>query len=128
MTYSNGASARQLSYDAIIKKIFTKINDRPTRRKKDNLLVEVEKVLVAVSVPGFDWSSKYGLLAETRGGPAYEALSGKVYAHPEKKRTTRNIPIHEDKMGKWQEGENELGVEHVQNSMLYAIWSIGCNL
>ena len=84
MTYSNGASARQLTYDAIIKKTFTKINDRPTRtrRQKDNLLVEVKKVLVAVSVPGFNWSRKYGLLAETRGGPAYEALSCKAYAHP----------------------------------------------
>ena len=54
MTYSNGASARQLSYDAIIKKTFTEINERPTRRQKDNLLVEVKKVLVGVSVPGFN--------------------------------------------------------------------------
>ena len=66
MTYSNGASARQLSYNAIIKKTFTEINDRPTRRQKDNLLVEVETFLVAISVPGFNWSSKYELLAEKR--------------------------------------------------------------
>ena len=66
MTYSNGASARQLSYDAIIKKTFTEINERPTRTKKDNLLVEVKKVLVGVSVPGFNWASRYRLLVETR--------------------------------------------------------------
>ena len=52
------------------------------RDKKDNLLVEVEKVLVGVSVPGFNWASRYGLLAETRGGEAYEARSGKAYRHP----------------------------------------------
>ena len=82
MTHSSGVNASQATYDAIIKKTFTEINKRPTRRQKDNLLVEVKKVLVGVSVPGFNWASRYGLLAETRGGPAYEALSGKVYMHP----------------------------------------------
>ena len=81
MTHSIGVNARQPTYDAITKKIFTKINERPTRRQKDNLLIEVEKVLVGVSVPDFNWVSKFGLLAETRGGPAYEQLSGEVYMH-----------------------------------------------
>ena len=35
-----------------------------------------------VSVPGFNWASKFGLLAETRGGPAYEQLAGRVNMHP----------------------------------------------
>ena len=82
MTHSSGVNARQPTYDAIIKKTFTKIHERPSRRQKDNLLIEVEKVLVVVSVPGFNWSSRFGLLTETRGGPAYEKLSGKAYMHP----------------------------------------------
>ena len=72
MTHSSGANARQPTYDAMIKKTFTEINERPTRRQKDNLLIELKKVLVGVIVPGFNWASKFGLLAETRGGPAYE--------------------------------------------------------
>ena len=82
MTHSSGVNVRQLTYDAIIKKTFTEINDRPTRRQTDNLLVEVKKVLVAVSVPGFNWSSKYGLLAETRGDPAYALPESASYAGP----------------------------------------------
>ena len=49
MTHSSGVNARQPTYDAIIKKTFTEINERPTRRQKDNLLIEVEKILVGVS-------------------------------------------------------------------------------
>ena len=66
MTHSSGVNARQPTYDAIIKKTFTEINEQPTKRQKVNLLVEVKKVLVGVSVPGFNWASRYGLLAETR--------------------------------------------------------------
>ena len=66
MTHSSGVNAREPTYDAIIKKTFTEINERPTRTKKDNLLVEVKKVLVGVSVPGFNWASRYRLLVETR--------------------------------------------------------------
>ena len=84
MTPSNGVNARQPTYGAIIKKTFTKIDEQPIRRHKDNLLVEVGKILVGVSVPGFDWASRYGLLAETRGGQAYQTLSGKVYTDPDK--------------------------------------------
>ena len=66
MTYSNGASARQLSYDAIIKKTFTEINDLPTRRQKDNLLVKVKKVLVAASRPYLLDQLKPGTLTATK--------------------------------------------------------------
>ena len=82
MTHSSGVNASQPTYDAIIKKTFTEIKESTTRRQKDNLLVEVEKFLVGVSVPGFNWASRYDLLAETRGGEAYEKLSGKAYRHP----------------------------------------------
>ena len=75
MTHYSGVNARQPTYDVAIKKTFTKIDERPSRRQKDNLLVEVEMVLVGVSVPAFNWASRFGLLAETRGGPAYEELS-----------------------------------------------------
>ena len=51
MTHFSGVNIRQPTYDAIIKKTFTEIQDRPSRRQKDNLLVEVEMVLVGVSVP-----------------------------------------------------------------------------
>ena len=69
MTFVSGAIVRQTTYNAILKKTFTKIDARPTRRNKDNLLDEVKKVWVGVCVSGFDWASRYGLLAETRGGP-----------------------------------------------------------
>ena len=55
MTYFSGVNARQPTYDAIIKKTFTEIYERPSRRQRDNLLVEVEKVLVGVSVPVETW-------------------------------------------------------------------------
>ena len=92
MTHSSGVNDRQPTYDAIIKKTFTEIHERPTRRQKDNLLVEVEKVPVGVSVQGFNWASMYGLLAETRGGEAYEALSGKVYRHPSNEEPPKLYP------------------------------------
>ena len=92
MTHSSGVNARQPTYFAIIKKTFTEINERPTRRQKDNLLIEVEKVLVGVSVSGFNWASKFGLLPETRRGPAYEQLSGEVYMHPSNEEPPKIFP------------------------------------
>ena len=109
MTHSSGVNARQPTYDAIIKKTFTEINERPTRRQKDNLLVEVEKVLVGVSVPGFNWSSKYGLLAETRGGPAYKALSDKACAHPSNEEPPE---IYPNTRTKWKSGNKEKAITH----------------
>ena len=104
MTHSSGVNASQPTYDAIIKKTFTEINERPTGRQKDNLLVEVKKVLVGVSVPGFNWSSKYGFLAETRGGPAYERLLGKAYAHPPNEEPPKVYP---NMRKKWKSGKKE---------------------
>ena len=82
-TSVSGATVRQTTYDANLKKTFTKIDARLTRRNKDNLLTEVKKVCVGVCVSGFDWASRYGLLAETRGGPAYEVLPGLTYIEPD---------------------------------------------
>ena len=92
MTHSNGVKARQPTYDAIIKKTFTKIDKRPTRRNKDNRLVEVKRVLVGVSVLGFDWASRYDLLAETRGCQVYQTLSGKVYRESNKEEPEEICP------------------------------------
>ena len=119
MTHVSGANARKPTYVAIIKKTFTEINDRPTRRQKDNLLVEVDKVLVGVSVPGLNWASRFGLLAETRGGPSYDHLSGKVYMHHSNKEPPE-IFRHIKK--KWKIAKKERkrhGMEHVQNGMLH---------
>ena len=57
---------------------------------------------MAVSVPDFNWSSKYGLLAETTGCPAYKALSGKVYAHPSNKEPPE---IYPNVRTKWARGK-----------------------
>ena len=92
MCPSNDVNARQPTYDAIIKKTFTKIDDRPTRKNKDNLLVEVKQFLVGVSAPSFDWASRYGLLAETRGGQAYQTMSGMVYRDPDKEEPQEICP------------------------------------
>ena len=82
MTSISGITVRQTAYDSIIKKTFTRIDRRPTRRMKDNLLNEVKKVCVGVCVAGFDWSSKYGLIAEIIGGAAYQVLTGITYTDP----------------------------------------------
>ena len=37
---------------------------------------------MCVNVPVFDWFSKYGLLAKTRGGTEWEELTGKEYEEP----------------------------------------------
>ena len=59
---------------------------------------------MAVSVSGFNWSRKYGLLAEIRGSPAYEALLGKVYAHPSNKEPPE---IYPNMRTKWASGKKE---------------------
>ena len=51
MTHVTGVDIEQPTYDAVIKKTFTKIDRCPSRRNRDNLLIKVEKVLVCVSVP-----------------------------------------------------------------------------
>ena len=49
---------------------------------KDNLLTEVKKVIVGVCVTGFEWASKYGLLAEIIGAAEYKKLTGITYKDP----------------------------------------------
>ena len=123
MTHFSGVNARQPTYDAIIKKTFTEIDKRPSRRQKDNLLVKVEKVLVGVSVPGFNWASRFGLLAETRGGPGYEQLSGKVYKHPSNEEA---LEIYPNIKKKWkpEKKKEEGGMKYVQNCLLRKIWGM----
>ena len=104
MTQVSGANTEQPTYDAVIKKTFTKIDGRPSRRNRDNLLIEVEKVLVCLIVPGFDWARKYGLLAETREGTEWEQLTGKVYEEPSNEEPTDTHP-HIKK--KWKEEKKE---------------------
>ena len=72
-----GITLRQSAFDATIKKTFTKISEKPTRRMKDNLLTEVKKVLVGVNVTGFEFASKYGLIVEVIGKQEFDTLSGK---------------------------------------------------
>ena len=103
-TQASGATIDQLTYDDVVNKTFTKIDDHPTRKNRDNLLVEVEKILVCVSVPGFDWHRKCGLLGKTRGGEGYTALSGIDYEGPindEPAATCRYIKK------KWSEAKKE---------------------
>ena len=104
MAHVTGVNIEQPTYDAVIKKTFTKINGCPSRRNRDNLLVEVEKFLVCVSVSGFDWASKYGLLAKTRGGTEWEQLTGKVYEEPSNEEPADTRP-HIKK--KWKEEKKE---------------------
>ena len=49
---------------------------------KDNLLTEVKKVCVGVCVTGFEWASKYGLLAKIIGAAEYKKLTGITYEDP----------------------------------------------
>ena len=82
MAVISGITIRQNAFDATIKKTFTKIDVKPTRRMKDNLLTEVKKVLVGVCVTGFEFASKYGLLVEIIGKTEFDNLSGKDYKAP----------------------------------------------
>ena len=72
--------------------------------KIETTFIEVEKVLVCVSVPGFDLASKYGLLAETKGGTEWEQLTGKVYEEPSNEEPADTRP-HIKK--KWKEEKKE---------------------
>ena len=94
----------QHTYDAVSKKTFAKIGGRPSRRNRDNFLVEVEKVFVCVSVPGFDWSSKYGPLAKTRGGTKWGELTGKEYEEPSNEEPADTRPNIKNK---WKEEKKE---------------------
>ena len=100
MTQVSGSNTDQPTYDAVIKKTFTKIDGRPSRRNRDNFLVEVEKVFVCVSVPGFDWSSKYGPLAKTRGGTKWGELTGKEYEEPSNKEPLGTRRKRRNQMGR----------------------------
>ena len=82
MAVIGGIAIGQSAFDATIKKTFTKIDVKPTRRLKDNLLTEVKKVLVGVNVTGFSFASKYGLLVEVIGKDEFDTLSGRVYQEP----------------------------------------------
>ena len=82
MPVISGITVRQTAYDTTIKKTFTKVDRRPTRRMKDNLLTEVKKVLVGVCVTGFEWASKYGLLTEIIEAKEYKKLTGIIYKDP----------------------------------------------
>ena len=77
-----GITLRQSAFDATIKKTFTKIGEKPTRRMEDNLFTEVKKVLVGVNLTGFEFASKYGLIVEVIGKQEFDTLSGKNYTPP----------------------------------------------
>ena len=82
MAVISGITTRQNAFDATIRKTFTKIDVKPTRRMKDNLLTEVKKVLVGVCVTGFELVSKYGLLVEIIGETEFKNISGIDYKAP----------------------------------------------
>ena len=79
MAVISGITIRQNAFDATIKKTFTKIDVKPTRRLKDNLFTKVKKVLVGVNVTGSLFASNYGLLVEVIGKTEFDTLSGKIY-------------------------------------------------
>ena len=84
MTPASEANCEQLTYDAVIKKTFTRITEcPPTRRSVDTLRKEVEHVLVEISVPTFFWSGKYSLLGEIRPTAAYITLFRLNYRKPD---------------------------------------------
>ena len=84
MTPASEANCEQLTYNAVIRKIFTRITEfPPTRRSVDTLRKEVKHVLVEISVPAFFWSGKYGLLDEVRPTAAYNTSSELNYRKPD---------------------------------------------
>ena len=91
MTPASEANCEQLTYDAMIKKTFTRITEcPPTRRSVDTLRKEVDHVLVEISVPAFFWSGKYDLLGEIGPTTAYNTLSGLNYRKPDDKEPDLN--------------------------------------
>ena len=84
------AAFEQSTYDATIKKTFTRITDcPPTRRSVDTLRKEVEHVLVNISAPDFGWSEKHGLLAKIKPRAEYTTISGGLVY----------VPVDEDEPG-----------------------------
>ena len=82
MTIITGAHAELPVYNSAIKKNFSKINGRPSRRDRNTLHKEVEHVLIEVSVQCFEYSGKYGLLTEARTATAYSNLNHLNYTRP----------------------------------------------
>ena len=120
MTQVSGVNTEQPTYDAVVKKTFANIDGRSSRQNRDNLLVEVEKDLVYVSVRRFDWASNFGLLAKTRGGTEWEQLTGKVYEEPSNEEPADTRPHIKNK---WKEEKQErklsCGDEEVNFSLQY---------
>ena len=92
MTTITGANTEQPTYDAIIKKTFSRIHERPTRQDRDQLHKEVEHVLVDINVPHLEWSGKYGLLAEARTQTTYRNLSVNTYHEPSRTEPAMSDP------------------------------------
>ena len=78
MTSSASESAfEQTTYDAVIKKTFTRMTEcPPTRRSVETLRKKVEHAMVNISTPYFGWSEKYGLLAEIKPAAEYTTIAG----------------------------------------------------
>ena len=124
MTQVSGVNIEQPTYDAVIKKTFTKIDGSPSRQNRDDLFIEVEKVLVCVSVPGFDWSGKYSLPAETRGGTEWKQFTGNEYEEPINKEPTDTRPYIKKKWSEEKEKKVKSQMGKVQDLMVQDIWSM----
>ena len=74
---ANESAFEQATYDAVIKKTFTRmLGCPPTRRSVDTLRKEVEHVMVNISTPHWGWSAKYGLLPEIKPAAKYITTTG----------------------------------------------------
>ena len=84
---ANEAAFKQATYDAVIKKTFTQITERPpTRRSVDTLRREVEHALVYISCPNWGWSDEYGLLAGIKPASEHTTITGGLVY----------VPVYED--------------------------------
>ena len=77
-----GANTEQPAFNSATEKTFTRIHRRPSRRNRDTLHKQIEHVLIDISVPCFDWSGKYGLLAEETTKINYKNLTNLDYIEP----------------------------------------------
>ena len=103
MTPASEAACEQLTYDAVIKKTFTRITEcPPIRRCVDTLRKEVEHVLVDISCPAFVWSGKLGLLGEIRPLAAYTELTGLTYKPPDGEEPALTHPRIQNKNSKFR--------------------------
>ena len=75
----NWANTELLAFNSAISKFFLRIHGKPSRQDRDTLHREKEHVLVDDSVPCFEWSGNYRLLAEVRIYTNYTNLSGLSY-------------------------------------------------